>query len=311
MASGLKVTAPASISNINCGFDVLGAALEIVADELIGRRTSGPGVTISDISGAGKQLISRNPEENTAGTAILKFLEYAQIRNEGLEIEIHKRMKPGSGLGSSAASACAAVVLANALFGHPLSQKELLPLAIIGESIASRAFHADNVAPSLFGGITLVRDVRRLDVQRLNTPAGLYITLVIPEIRILTAESRSLLRPTVALRQMVRQSANLGAFVLALERSDFTLLREAAQDVVIEQQRAHLIPGFYDVRAAAYRAGVVACGISGSGPALFAISENSLIAERAGNAMHEVFSNYGVAAGLIVTRVSQEGTSLH
>ncbi len=311
MASGLKVTAPASISNINCGFDVLGAAMDIVADEVIGRRITKPGVIISQITGQGKESISLNPEQNTAGVAALKFLDFMGIRTEGVEIEVHKKMKPGSGLGSSASSACAAVVLANALFDSPLTINNLLPLAILGEYTASKAFHADNVAPCLFGGITLVRDVRNLDVQRLNIPAGLYVTLILPEISILTAASRGILQPTVGLHQMVRQSANLGALVLALERSNFTLLRESLQDHVIETQRAHLIPGYYDVRDAGYRAGVIGCGISGSGPAMFALSQNSLTAENAGEAMQKAFAVQKVESQCIVTKISAVGTVLH
>lgn len=311
MASGLKVTAPVSISNINCGFDALGAAMDITSDELIGRRISRPEVVISEITGVGKQQISLNPEENTAGVAILRFLEYAGITSEGVELTIHKKLKPGSGLGSSAASACAAVVLANGLFGHQLKLQELLPLAILGEKIASQAFHADNVAPCLLGGIVLVRDVRTLDVQRLHNPAGLFVTLVIPEINVLTAQARGILKTDVSLRQMVRQSANLGAFVLSLERGDFSLMSRSLQDHVIEAQRAHLIPGYYDLRDAAYNEGVIACGISGSGPSIFAFAPNSLMAERAADGIQRVFSAQKIESQVYVTRISMEGTVLH
>lgn len=311
MASGLKVTAPASISNINCGFDVLGAALHIDSDEIIGRRTSRPGVSILEITGQGKETISKTPGQNTAGVAIAKFLDYAGIKTEGVELEIHKKIKPGSGLGSSAASACAGVTLANALFGHPLSMSELLPLAILGEQIASHAFHADNVAPCLLGGIVLVRDVRSLDVQRLNIPKGLFITLLIPETSVLTTESRRILQQIVPLQQMVRQSANLGAFVMALERSDFGLMGRALQDHIIEPQRAHLIPGYYSIRDAAYAAGVIGCGISGSGPSLFAFSQNSLTAENAGQAMQKALSVQKVESQYLVTKINPEGTVLH
>lgn len=311
MASGLKVTAPASISNINCGFDALGAAMDMVSDEIIGRRTTQPGVKILEITGTGKQLVSRNPEENTAGVAILKFLEYAGISSEGVELSLHKKLKPGSGLGSSAASACAAVVLANGLFGQPLRTEELFPLAVLGEQLASRAFHGDNVAPCLYGGAILVRDIRNLDFQKLHVPAGLFVTLVIPEINILTSASRQILDSTVSLPKMVKQSANLGAFILALERGDFALLGKSLEDHVIEPQRAHLIPGFYAVRDAAFKAGVIGCGISGSGPSLFAFSQNTLTAERAGEAMQRTFKLHNVESQFVVTKINSEGTVLH
>jgi homoserine kinase len=150
-----------------------------------------------------------------------------------------------------------------------------------------------------------------LDVRRLNIPGGLYVTLLLPEIRVLTSESRGILNPVVDLRKMVRQSANLGGLVLALERSDFGLLRDALEDHVIERQRAHLIPGFYAVRQAAYDAGVIGCGLSGSGPALFEFSDNSSFAEAAGIAMQSSFKAHGVTAEYFVTRVNTTGTELH
>jgi homoserine kinase len=311
MASGLKVTAPLSISNINCGFDALGASLSLISDQIIGRRMNSPGVKINTITGEGKHLVSTDPYQNTAGVAILRFLEFLNIRTEGVELEIHKKVKCGSGLGSSAASACGAVVLANALFGHPLQNRELFPLAILGEYVASQAFHADNVAPCLFGGIMLVRDTRSLSIHRLHIPDNLLITIVLPELQIITSEARKMLKPDVHLKQMVRQSANLGSFVLALERNDYELLSASLQDHVIEPQRAHLIPGFYEIKEAAFKAGVTGCGISGSGPSLFAFSRNTSIAEEAGLAMQRVLKKHKVESRVMVARIDSEGTVLH
>ena len=310
MATGLKVTAPATLSNLNCGFDVLGLATGIVGDEIVGRRSATPGVQIVSITGAGKTKLSHKPEENTAGVAVNHFLEYTGIRKEGIELEIHKRITPGSGLGSSASSACAAVLLANALYDNPLSLQELLPFAVLGEYVASHAYHADNVAPCLMGGIMLVRDVRALALKRINIPAGLYVTVVRPDLNISTSASRDMLSPQVPLRQMVRQSANLGALVLAFERSDLALLGDAMQDHVIEAQRAHLIPGYYAARDAAYKAGALSFGISGSGPALFGFSDNTSTAEETGLAVIQALSTYGVESEFLVTTINPTGTEL-
>lgn len=310
MAAGLKVTAPATLSNINCGFDILGAATEILADEIVGRRTRTSGVVITEITGQGKHVLSRNPAENTAGVALLHFLDFLKITNSGIEITIHKQIPPGSGLGSSAASACAALVLANALFDNPLSPHELLPLAVLGEYAACNAFHADNVAPCLLGGITLVRDTWHLDVRRLNVPDGLCLTVVLPQLQILTSASRGVLRQEVSLRAMVKQSAHLGALVLALERSDLALLASAMVDAIITPQRKHLIPGFDAASEAAFNVGVIGCGISGSGPALFAFSHNTIVAEEAGIAMQKALSEHQVTAQWMISKIGRNGASL-
>jgi homoserine kinase len=310
MSSGLKVTAPVTISNLNCGFDCLGLATDMIADEIIGRRTDQPGIRIKHIVGPGKIGISLDPGKNTAGVAIRHFLEYSGNRDAGIEIEMHKHISAGSGLGSSGASACAAVILANALFQNPLTLAELIPLAVLGEYISGEAFHADNVAPCMLGGVILVRDLRRLDFQRLNIPSGLSLTIVQPELQILTSESRQLLSSTIPLKKMVHQSANLGALVLAFERSDFSLMRDAMQDHIIEPQRKHLIPGFDAVCDAAYTSGALACGISGSGPALFAFSENTLTAEQVALGMQKAFAKYKIESRYSVTRVSAVGAEL-
>jgi homoserine kinase len=310
MASGLKVTAPATISNLNCGFDCLGLATDMIADEIVGRRTTQPGIHIKSIIGPGKAGISLDPDKNTAGVAIRHFLEYSGNRNAGVEIEIHKHIPAGSGLGSSGASACASIILANALFEYPLSDGELLPLAILGEYISGQAYHADNVAPCMLGGIILVRDFRQMAFQRLSIPSGLSITVIQPQLQILTSESRQILSATVPLKKMVRQSANLGALVLACERNDIYGIRDAMQDHIIEPQRRHLIPGFDAVHDAAYRRGALACGISGSGPALFAISQNTLTAENVALAMQNAFATHKVESKFTITRVSPVGTEL-
>ena len=205
--TGIKVFAPASVANVACGFDVLGFALEKPGDEIIVRFSDEPGLRITKIRG-GK--LPYEVEKNTAGYAALKLLEHLGESNRGIEMEIHKKMPFGSGLGSSAASAAAAVFAINELLRRPLEKRDLLEFAVLGESIASGAIHADNVAPSLLGGFTLVRDSTTNDVHRIHVPRGMYATVIYPKVEVLTKEARAMLKTEVSLKNAVKQTANMG-----------------------------------------------------------------------------------------------------
>jgi homoserine kinase len=305
--TGIKVFAPASVANVACGFDVLGFALERPGDEIIVRFSENKGLKITKITG-GK--LPYEAEKNTAGYAALTLLKHLGEFERGIEMEIHKKMPFGSGLGSSAASAAGAVVAINELLRRPLEKRDLLKFAVLGESIASGAIHADNVAPSLLGGFTLVRDSDTLDVHRIHTPRGLFATVVYPKVEVLTKDARAMLKAEVPLKDTVKQSANLGAFILGMFNSDFGLIKRSLIDLIIEPQRAQLIPHFYKVKDAAYTEGVLGCSISGSGPSIFALSENSLTAERAGLAMKKVFDANKISCELYISPINMEGTIL-
>jgi homoserine kinase len=306
--TGIKVFAPASVANVACGFDVLGFALDKPGDEIIVRPSDTKGLKITKITG-GK--LPFEPERNTAGYAALKLLEFLGEKDRGIEMEIHKKMPFGSGLGSSAASAAGAVFAINELLRKPLEKRDLLKFAVMGESIASGAIHADNVAPALLGGMVLVRDSETLDVHRIHTPKGLYATVIYPKVEILTKEARAILKAEIPLKSMVKQSANLGALIIGLYNSDLSLISRALQDVIIEPQRAQLIPYFYAVKDAALTEGVLGCSISGSGPSIFALSQNSLIAEKAGDAMRKIYEKNKIACELYISPINQEGTILY
>ena len=305
--TGIKVFAPASVANVACGFDILGFALERPGDEILVRFSDQKGLRITKITG-GK--LPYEVQKNTAGYAAFTLLEHLGESERGIDMEIHKRMPFGSGLGSSAASAAGAVVAINELLRRPLERRDLLKFAVLGESIASGAIHADNVAPSLLGGFTLVRDSETLDVHRIHTPRGLYATVIYPKVEILTKEARAMLSTTVALKDAVKQSANLGAFIIGMGNSDFELIKRSLHDIIIEPQRAGLIPYFYDVKEAAYTEGVLGCSISGSGPSIFALSHNSITAENAGLAMQKVYEKHKIACELYISPINMEGTIL-
>lgn len=306
MRSGIKVFAPASVSNVACGFDLLGFALDQPGDEVIVRFSDKPGVHILMITGA-KGKLPYETEKNTAGVAAQKLLEHLGEKTIGIELELHKKMPIGSGLGSSAASAVGAVFAINELLKHPLEKRELLPFAAEAERISSGAAHLDNVAPSLIGGMVLVQKGDTMAAHRLPTPKGLCVAVVYPEVEILTKKARQILHPFVPLEKHVEQSSYLGALIVGLYQSDLDLIQRSLQDVIIEPQRAPLIPYFYEVKEAALRHGALGCSISGSGPSIFALCANSHIAQLCGESMSRIFDDAKMGYQLFISAINQEG----
>lgn len=284
----------------------MGLALERPGDEVIARKSNTPGLRITKITGHSGRL-PYEVEKNTAGLATLRLLQHLDGLQQGIELEIHKKMPLGSGLGSSAASAAAAVMAVSELLRTGMSKRELLPFACAGEQLAAGSIVTDNVAPSLLGGIVLIRDGASFDIHRLHVPRGLYVTVAYPHIEILTKNARTMLKPEISMQQFVRQSANVGGFITGLFNGDIGLIGRSLKDEIVEPQRAGLIPGFYDVKEAAIAEGVLGCSISGSGPSVFALSANSLVAENAGMAMQKAFSRHKVECEVFLSAVNQEG----
>ena len=309
MKSGLKVFAPASVANVACGFDTLGFALEKPGDEIIVRFCDTPGLRITKITGA-KRKLPFELEKNTAGFAALKLLEHLGEEKRGIEMEIHKKMPFGSGLGSSAASAAAAAMASNELLRRPLTKRELLPFAVLGEQIADGSYHADNVAPSLLGGMIFIRDNPSLDVHRLPFIRGLHAAVLYSHIEILTREAREVLSDTVSFKKSLQQNGNLGGLIIGFYNGDLDLISRSLHDHIIEAQRAPLIPYFYEVKEAATQAGALGASISGAGPSIFALCANSLVAEAAGVAMQAVMTSHGIKSDLFVSPINQEGAVL-
>lgn len=305
MRSGIKVFAPATVSNVACGFDLLGYALEEPGDEVIVRLADEPGVRISRITGAQGKL-PYEAEKNTAGIAVKKLLEFLGDSSLGVELELHKKMPVGSGLGSSAASAVAAAVAVNELLKNPLEKRDLLPFVAEAEKVSSGSIHLDNVGPSLIGGMVLVRK-NAMAIHRLPAPKGLFSAVVHPHIEILTKEARQILHPFIPLDSHVEQCSHFGALLLGLFQSDLGLIEAGLKDVLIEAQRAPLIPHFYEVKEAALMCGALGCSISGSGPSIFALCANSFIAEQCGEAMSRIYSNAKIGFDLYLSPINHEG----
>ena len=276
--------APATVSNVGCGFDVLGFALESPGDE-VEARFAPAGVVIEDITGDGGRL-PREAARNTASVAVLALLTKLGERR-GVALRIRKGLPLSSGLGGSAASAAAAVVAVDALIGARSSIDTLIACALEGERLGAGSAHADNIAPSICGGFVLVRRPSPPDVLRLPVPMGLTAVVVHPDLEIVTAGARALLGDTVPLADAVRQWANMGALVDGLHRGDFALIGRALEDTIAEPRRAALIPGLALIKRAAVGAGALGCSISGSGPSLFALCAGAGVASRVADAMVE------------------------
>lgn len=282
MPTAVTAFAPATVSNVACGFDVLGFALEAPGD-VVTARSADMGVVITGIEGDDGRL-SRDASRNTAGVAASALLS-ALGERRGVALTIKKGLPLSSGLGGSAASAAAAVVAVNALLGEVASTDLLLDCALEGERLGAGSAHADNVAPAIYGGLVLVRCPRPPEVLRLPVPNGLTAVVVHPDLEIETARARRMLGDTVPLANAVRQWANLGALVHGLHTGDMRTISRALEDSIAEPKRAPLIPGLSSIKQAAKDAGALGCGISGSGPSLFALAVERRVAERVAAAM--------------------------
>ncbi|TMU56077.1 homoserine kinase [Flagellimonas algicola] len=299
----IKVFCPATIANVSCGFDVLGLALDSVGDEMIVRKTPGKGIKITKIIG---QDLPLETEKNVSGVAGLALLEKSSYEG-GFEIEIDKRIKPGSGIGSSAASSAGAVWAMNELLGKPFSNLELTQFAMQGEKLASNVAHADNVAPAIYGGFTLVRSYEPLDIVSIPTPDELFATVIHPQIEIKTSDSRKILKTKLTLETGIRQWGNLGGLVAGLFQNDYELIGRSLEDHVVEPIRSILIPGFDALRTNALQAGALGCGISGSGPSIFALSKGEVSAQKVAEAMHKTYSSIGIDFDIHVSKVNTQG----
>lgn len=301
----VRVFSKASVANVSCGFDVMGFSLAQPGDEIVAERSDRSGVRITKITGE-EGMLPLSVDKNTAGVAVKALLDYLDS-NAGIELEVHKKMPLGSGLGSSAASSVGAVVAVNRLLGEPLSKNELLKFAAEGERVACGSAHLDNVAPSLMGGFVLIRSQEPADVISLECPKPLFATVVYPHIEIRTEDTRKILRKEVTLANAVTQWGNVGGLVAGILKGDYALISRSLQDVIIEPTRSVLIPGFDEVKKAAMQAGALGSGISGSGPSIFALCSSEENARLCSKKMGKVFDAIGLENDVFVSEIKPEG----
>jgi homoserine kinase len=300
----IKIFCPATIANLNCGFDILGLCLEGIGDEMIIRKSIEKGIKITKIVGADLPF---ETDKNVAGVAALALIENLEL-DHGFEIEIYKNIKTGSGIGSSSASAAGAVYGINELLGKPFSKVELVNFAMKGEVVASGSEHADNVAPCLLGGFTLIRGYEPLDVIQIASPSELYAVVLHPHIEVKTSDARAVIQPMIPLKLAITQTGNLGGLIAGLYTNDYDLIGRSLNDVLVEPFRKHLIPNFDEVKNAALQNGALGAGISGAGPSIFALCKGKVNAEEVAKAMKKSYSSTGIEFDIHVSKVNSKGT---
>ncbi len=301
----VTVHAPGTVANMVCGFDVLGLALNEPYDIMTIKLIDEPTVVIHNVD---SYNLPTNPEKNVAGVALLEMIEKLD-RKTGFDITIEKRIKPGSGVGSSAASSAGAVVAANHLLGNIFTNDDLVQMAMFGEKLASGVKHADNIAPCIFGGVTLIRSILPLDIISVSSPP-LYVTVVHPQIEVRTEDARQILKKQILLKDAIRQWGNIAGLVAGLMKSDYALISRSLEDVLIEPVRSILIPAFAEVKAKSLETGALGGGISGSGPSIFMLSKDESTALAVENAMQEVYTATGIAYHTYVTTINKEGVRI-
>jgi homoserine kinase len=302
----IKIFSPATVANVACGFDVLGFCLDNVGDEMIVRKTAKRGIYITKIEGFDLPF---EADKNVAGVSALALIEDAKP-DFGFEIEIYKHIKPGSGIGSSAASAAGSVFAINELLGRPYNKTQLTYFAMKGEALASKCEHADNLAPAIFGGFTLVKSINPLEILQIPTPNDLFATIIHPQIEVKTSEARAILPKEIPLQHAITQWANVGSLVHALHINDYKLISKSLHDVIIEPYRSKLIPYFHEVKNASLNAGALGCGISGSGPSIFSLSKGIETSKNVEVAIKNIYKNTSIEFDTFVCKINTQGMKI-
>ena len=301
----VTIASPATVANLVCGFDILGLALNEPYDTMTVAYKEEPGLTIRNVDNFG---LPEDPLKNVAGVALLSLMDALEFPI-GLEMTIEKHIKPGSGIGSSAASAAGSVAAANVLLGNKFSKNELIQFAMNGEKLASGVKHADYIAPCLLGGITLIKSILPLDIVALSSPP-LYVTIVHPQIEVKTSDARQILRKQVLLKDAIKQWGNIAGLVAGFLQSDYGLIGRSLEDFIIEPVRSILIPGFDEVKKQCKAAGALGGGISGSGPSIFMLSTSHTIAKDVEKEMNTIYNRIGIDHSTYVTTINTEGVKI-
>jgi len=302
----VSVFAPATVANVVCGFDVLGFAVNEPGDEVVMRMVHKPGITISKITGDNGRL-PLDSAKNTVSVSVMHYLNSIGRTDIGLDIELHKKMPIGSGLGSSSASTVAGLFAIKTLLGDDSDPAKLLPFAMKGEEMACGHGHADNVAPALLGGFVLIRSYDPLDVVRLPHPAGLYCAIVFPDVDVPTREARQIIRKNIQMKDAVTQWGNIAGLVSGLFMQDIDLIGRSMKDVLVEPVRSMLIPDFYKMREMAMELGAVSFGISGSGPSVFAFARDEETAIMITKKLQRHLNSIDIGCNTYVSTINNKG----
>lgn len=302
----LRVFSPATVANVSCGFDAMAFALETLGDEMVFRKNNSGKVTISKIEGA---TLSFDPTKNAAGE-VARLMLANRNSSMGVDIQIYKKYKPGSGLGSSAASSAGAAFAMNLLLGEPYGKTEVVSFAMKGEEVACGSQIADNVAAAIYGGFVLIRSYKPLDIISIPTPARLYATVIHPQIEVKTADARKVLPKEIPLKTGITQWANVGGLISGLYSGDYELIGRSLVDEVAEPVRKQFIPHFDALKKATMDSGALGVGISGSGPSVFALSKGRYQAEKIAQAMKDIFKDTDIACQVYISKIGDNGVRI-
>ena len=302
----ITIFAPATVANVSCGFDSLGFAVDAVGDEMTFTKTANKGVKITEITGAD---LTYDVDKNAASAVVKKMLNEAGA-DFGVELTIHKGFSPGSGLGSSAASAAGAAFGANQLLGNIFSELKLTKFAMFGEKVACGTPIADNVSAAIYGGFVLVRSYEPLEIVKLPVPTALRVVAIHPQIAIKTKDARDVLPTEVPLKDAVTQWANLGGLISGLYTENYNLISNSLVDIIVEPARKKFIPFFDSAKNNALKAGALGAGISGSGPTIFALCKGDEIAEKVAKEMIKVYENTAIDCSIHISKINQEGIKI-
>ncbi|SDJ42366.1 homoserine kinase [Chryseobacterium jejuense] len=301
----VKLKIPATVANLVCGFDILGMAVNEPYDEMEIRLLETPEIIIKHTDSFG---LPEEPSKNVAGVVLSKIQEHFNLKN-GFEVIIHKHIKPGSGLGSSAASAAGAAVGANIVLGNLMSKDEMVHFAMFGEELASGVRHADNIAPCIYGGITLVKSTDPIDIIPLNAP-NLFVAAVHPQVEVKTSDSRQILKKNITLKSAVEQWGNIAGLVAGIEKNDFALIGRSLNDVIIEPVRSILIPRFDEIKSKSLQLGALGGGISGSGPSIFMLAEKKETAEKIAELMKTIYDEIKIDNFVYISKINPAGIEI-
>lgn len=301
----IKIKVPATVANLVCGFDILGMAIHEPYDEMELKLLDKPEIIIRHEDQFG---LPENPSENVAGVVLQNIMKELNLTT-GFEVTIRKHIKPGSGLGSSAASAAGAAFGANALLGNILSDEELVHFAMFGEELASGVRHADNIAPCIYGGITLVKSSSPIDIILLRSP-DLFVAAVHPQVEVKTSDARQILKKSILLKDAVEQWGNIAGLVAGILKNDISLIGRSLNDVIVEPVRSILIPKFEEIKTKSMEAGALGGGISGSGPSIFMLAEEKETAERIARLMKSIYDEIGIRSFVYVSKINPSGIEI-
>ncbi|KFE99494.1 serine kinase [Chryseobacterium formosense] len=301
----VKLKVPATVANLVCGFDILGMAIHEPYDEMELKILESPEIIIKHKDHFD---LPEEPSKNVAGVVLLKIQERLNLK-KGFEVIIHKNIKPGSGLGSSAASAAGAVMGANILLGNIFTKEELVHFAMFGEELASGVKHADNIAPCIFGGITLVKSSNPVDIVPLNSP-DLFVTAVHPQVEVKTSDARQILKKNILLKDAIEQWGNIAGLVAGIQKNDFALIGRSLNDVIVEPIRSILIPKFDEIKEKSLNIGALGGGISGSGPSIFMLSEKEETAKNIAQLMKSIYDEMEIESFVYVSKINPSGIKI-